>query len=203
MKYIFLFARIPVAVVVVLLLGLAAAHSLAADPATTTNAAPPVKTDQLPIVGVKDFLQGPEIYSGKEIILQGFVTDVCRRKGCWALLHDKDADAKGLIRVKQNEEGDTFKAFLPELQGKTILVTGKVLETKIDNNYLDKWEDNVKVAKKKAAIAGSQKPEDIDSYDTILKRIAGLRASVAKSKLGYLSSYTLAVATWETQPEKP
>lgn len=192
------------ALIVSLWFGLAATSGHAAEAASKTNAdaqITPVKS--LPVVGVKDFLKEPESYSGKEIVLQGFVTEVCKRKGCWALLHDNDSDAKGQIRVKQNEAGDTFKAFLPELQGKTILVTGEVRETKIDNDYLDNWEAKIKAAQEKSAKADDKKAETDASFAATLKQIADYRDRVAKAKHGYLSSYTLAVVKWEPQAEKP
>jgi hypothetical protein len=196
--------KMPAVASLVLLLALAGTTGPAAGQSTNTNAAVRALPEKPPVVGVKDFLHDPHAYAGRQIILEGFVTDVCRRKGCWALLHDNDADADGQIRVQQNEEGDTFKAFLPELQGKSILVTGKVKETRIDSSYLDKWEGDVKAAKeKKAAQAGKPNSGDDPAYDDILKKIIGLRERVAKSKHGFVSSYSVAVNQWEPQAEKP
>jgi hypothetical protein len=203
MKHTLVLTRNALATVTILLLGLAAANGYAADAAAPTNAVSQDKTGNLPVVSVKDYLHAPESYLGREIVLQGFVTDVCRRKGCWALLHDKDADDKGLVRVKQNEEGDTFKAFLPELQGQTIQVTGSVKETKIDKDYLDQWEARVRAAREKAVKANDQKSEAGDSYDAVLKQIAGLRERLAGAKHGYLSSYSFAVAKWEALGKQP
>ena len=107
------------------------AATLQAQP---TNAPAPVP---LPVVGVSQILEAPTNYIGRKFILEGFVTDVCKRKGCWALLHDNDPDAKGQLRVKQNESGSTFTAFRPELQGRTLRVTGELRETRIDTAYLD------------------------------------------------------------------
>ena len=203
MKHTLMIKRNTAAVVAVLWLGWGTVHGFAAEPVSPTNAVGQVHAELPPVVGVKDFLKEPDAYAGKEIMLQGFVTEVCKRKGCWALLHDSDADAKGQIRVKQDEAGDTFKAFLPELQGKTILVTGEVKETRIDKDYLDKWEANVKSAQARAAQAGVQKPEGGAAYDPVLKQIANYRDRVAKAKSGHLSSYSLAVVKWELQAEKP
>jgi hypothetical protein len=191
------------AIILSLLLGAAAMDGLAADSLTATNPATAVKTSPLPVVGVKDFLKEPGAYSGQQIVLQGFVTEVCRRKGCWALLHDSDPEAKGQVRVKQNEDGDTFKAFLPELLGKTLLVTGEVKETQMDNAYLDKWEANVRAAQAKAAKTEGAKTETNNAYDPVLKQISDYRRRVAQAAHGYLASYSLAVTHWETLAEKP
>jgi hypothetical protein len=184
-------------------LALLLARPAGADPAAATNAAPAATAAQPPVVGVHDFLHNPHAYAGQKIILRGFVTDVCRRKGCWALLHDSDPDATGPIRVQQDEDGDTFKAFLPELQGKTIQVTGDVKQTKIDNAYLDQWEANVRAAQEKNAPPGTVDSKKDAAYQAALKQIAGLRERVAKSPHGSLSSYSVAVSQWEEQADKP
>jgi hypothetical protein len=181
-----------------LLTALAGNTCLAGDPAAATNA-PAASTNAAPVVSVKDYLKDPAAFAGRQIVLQGFVTDVCRKKGCWALLHDTDSEAKGQVRVKQDEEGQTFKAFLPDLLGRSIQVDAQVKETKIDQAYLDKWETSVKAAKERAETAGGEKSE---SFDTVLKQIAEYRGRVEKSKRGYLSSYSLAVSQWREADAK-
>jgi hypothetical protein len=171
-----------------LLLATAATGAEEKATATAAKAAPPT-------VAVKDLLAGATNYDGKEIVLEGMVTDYCKNKGCWALVHDTDPDAKGQVRVKQDDDAKGFKAFLPEIQGRTVLVTGEFHDTHIDKDYLDKWEARVKTAKEKA------KGKDTEaSYDKVLKQIAGYREQVGKSKEGYLHSYGLAVAKWEAKP---
>lgn len=180
-----------------LVLALTTSVCAAADTGATNSPAA-AQTASAPVVTVKEYLKDPAQFAGRQIVLQGFVTDVCKRKGCWALLHDADSEAKGEVRVKQDEEGQTFKAFLPELQGRTIQVTGDVNETKIDNAYLDKWETNVKAAKERAekAKTAGEKNEAGQGFDNTLKQIAEYRERVAKAKHGYLSSYSVAVTQW-------
>jgi hypothetical protein len=164
---------------------------------TNTAKAPPKSSATLPRVGVKELLSNPTNYAGKQIVLEGFVTDICKKKGCWAMLHDPDPDAKGLVRVKQDDDASNFKAFLPEIQGKTVLVTGEVHATRIDAEYLDKWEARVKEAQK------DKTKEQEEPYAAVFKQIAGLRERVAKSKQGYLTSLGVAVLTWEAKTAQP
>lgn len=171
------------------------AQAVQADQTNVAKAPAPSPAVSGP-VGVKDLLAHSTNFSGKQIVLEGFVTDYCKEKGCWAMLHDTDPDAKGLIRVKQDDDASNFKAFLPEIQGKTVLVTGEVLETRIDKDYLDKWEARVKEALK-------DKNVKEEASDKVLKQIAGLRERVANSKRGYLSSISLAVSKWEAKPAQP
>jgi hypothetical protein len=174
--------------------------ALAAHAEQTNTAKAPAKSSAtLPRVGVKELLSNPTNYEGKQIVLEGFVTDICKKKGCWAMLHDADPDAKGQVRVKQDDDASSFKAFLPEIQGKTVLVTGEVHETRIDAEYLDKWEARVKEAQKDKAKAKEQEEPNA----AVFKQIAGLRERVAKSKQGYLTSLGVAVLTWEAKTPKP
>lgn len=167
-----------------------------------TNATPALVT-------VKTLLEDPAKYVDSTVVLEGFVTQVCQNRGCWAILHDEDPDDKGQIRVKQ-DESKPFKPFLNEHQGKTVLVTGEVHETKIDVDYLDKWEARVKAAKEKAAKKSKEEPaktevtgEKKDAYTSVFKQIESLRKRVADSKKGYVTSISFEVSKWEPKTLKP
>ena len=149
-------------------------------------------------VSVKELLKQPSKYADKTVVVEGLVTDVCKNKGCWALLHDTDPDSKGQIRAKQDDDGPTFKAFPLELAGKTILVTGELRETKIDADYLDKWEARVKAARAK-----STDKKAGQNFDAVEKQIASLRKRLAESKETSLTSLQFAAVRWETKAAQP
>lgn len=171
-------------------LGLLLAATLQAQP---TNAPVPAL---LPVVGVSEILKTPTNYIGRKFVLEGFVTDVCKRRGCWALLHDNDPDAKGQIRAKQDESGP-FTPFRPELQGRTVRITGELHETRMDAAYLDKWEARVKAAKKPTG----KKDDEPQPSTPALKQIASLRERLTKSGEDYISSIGLAVVKWEVKAD--
>ncbi|MGC3960050.1 MAG: DUF4920 domain-containing protein [Verrucomicrobiota bacterium] len=154
------------------------------------------KPEPVSAIGVQELIKNAKQYDGKKIVLEGFVTEVCKRKGCWANIHDNDSDSKAQIRVKQEEGESGYKAFQPEVQGKTVHVTGAVKATKIDADYLDKWEARVKEAQKQAN-AKEKKSEAADSCAAVFKQIAGYRERVSKSTNGYLTSVSLGVDKWE------
>ncbi len=159
-------------------------------------------TETIPAIGVQELIKNAKQYDGKQVVLEGFVTEVCKRKGCWANIHDNDSDSKAQLRVKQEEGENGYKAFLPEVQGKTVHVTGAVKATKIDADYLDKWEARVKEAQKKTAPEKAENAEAADSTAAVLKQITGYRERVAKSKDGYLTSVSLAATKWEVVAAK-
>ncbi len=148
-------------------------------------------------VGVQELIKNREKLDGKKVVLEGMVTDICKHRGCWAMVHDLDSDAQAQVRVKQDDNQSNFKAFLPEHQGKTVLVTGELHETRIDKAYLDKWEARAKAPAKDAG----QGEEAEHSQEAILKQIASLREKLAKSGKSYLSSLQVAVDKWEVKAE--
>ena len=151
---------------------------------------------------VKELLQDSLAFDGKKVTLEGFVTEQCARKGCWAKLHDADPDLKGIVRLFQDEDASTFKPWLAEIQGKTILATGKIETTRIDADYLDKWEKKANAEKSTAKEADKQAQFE-KAKTAEIKQIADLRERVAKSSKGYLTTVSMSVTSWEPKPEKP
>jgi hypothetical protein len=181
------------------LLSLSLSLAISATAATASAGAVKPKartTDATPAqVGVQELLKNREKLDGKKVVLEGMVTEICKHKGCWAMIHDMDSDATGQVRVKQNDNQSNFKAFLPEHQGKTVLVTGDLHATRIDSAYLDKWEARVKATAK-----GNEPGEEAEhSNEAVLKQIAGLREKLARSGKEHLVSLQVAVDKWEVK----
>ena len=194
------FARmlLPTSLGLLLTLNLGAQEAAPAGAATTQPKAKTATDGGAPAqVGVQTLLKDRAKLDGKKVQLEGMVTEICKHRGCWAMVHDLDSDAEGQVRVKQDDNQSGFKAFLPEHQGKTVVVTGELHETRIDTAYLDKWEARVKKPAKNAA-AGEEAEH---SSEAVLKQIAGLREKLAKSGKSYLSSLQVAVEKWEVKSD--
>lgn len=185
---------------VICLAGLSAVLCQADEPAIVNSSTNNISAAKPATVSIKEYLKSPATFAGRTIILKGFVTDVCRRKGCWALLHDEDSKINGRVRVKQDEAGGNFKPFSLELQGRTILVTGEVRETKIDKAYLDQWENRVKSAQEPAE---KNTAAETAACEDTLKQIATFRERLTNSEQSSLISYSFAVQQWqEAEPKK-
>ncbi len=132
----------------------------------------------------------------KPIILEGFVAAVCPRSGKKAWLHDVDSQAAGTVRVERIGKAPIFEK---DVIGKSVRVTGILRELRIDAAYLDSWESRVKgsntVVEKQDSC--TEKCEENQNVDAALKRIASMRAQVAKSKKGYLSNFWVDGTAWE------
>lgn len=70
---------------------------------------------------ISDILANPEKYSGKRVLVEGKVGDVCKKMGCWMMLTEEGTD--GSIRVKVN---DGEIVFPQGGRGKTARVQGIV-----------------------------------------------------------------------------
>jgi hypothetical protein len=100
---------------------------------------------------VSALMQHPENYADKEVTLTGTVTHICKHGGKRLHLSDLDADQK--IRV---ESGDKIEAFNRDLEGSDIVVTGVLRETRIDEQYLSEWEDELMAAEDEESEEGHE-----------------------------------------------
>ena len=143
---------------------------------------------QPPVYGVTALIQETNKPFGKEIILEGFSTAVCKRSGKKTWLHDTNSENAGTIRVER--VGD-MPAFNQEVVGKTMRVTGTFRELRLDAAYFDSWEARVKASMQpKKSDAGEQEEgcteecsENV-AAETTLKNIAAYRKKLAASKKG-------------------
>jgi hypothetical protein len=68
-------------------------------------------------IPLSQVLAAPERYAEEPVLLQGRLTDLCQRKGCWTVLQDGDA----VVRVRFRDYG----FFLPkDALGSVALVEG-------------------------------------------------------------------------------
>jgi hypothetical protein len=92
------------------------------------------------LLNVDSFLVAPEKWAGKEIVIIGTVSHVCRHSGKKLFLFSGDPEKT----VKVNTGGD-FPTFDIKYEGLDVELSGTVIEDeKIDANYLNEWEAEIK-----------------------------------------------------------
>lgn len=74
---------------------------------------------ETPTVAIETLMANPESYLGKVVKVEGVVSEVCPKAGCW--MDIANGDHKVRIKVKDGEI-----VFNPELEGKKILAEGTV-----------------------------------------------------------------------------
>jgi len=94
--------------------------------------------EAMDVMTLPQFFEVAEDYVDQQVSLTGTVTHVCRHGG--KRLHIVDTETNDRIRV---ESGENMAAFARELEGSDIVVTGYLRETRVDEAYLDEWEQEV------------------------------------------------------------
>lgn len=91
-------------------------------------------------VTVDSFLATPENWVNKDILITGTVSHVCRHSGKKLFLFG--ADAQKTVKINA---GVDFSSFDLKYEGTDVEITGTVVEDeKIDANYLNEWEADIK-----------------------------------------------------------
>jgi hypothetical protein len=91
-------------------------------------------------ITVDSFLATPEAWAGKDVIITGTVSHICKHSGKKLFLFSANEDKT--VKIKAGGDHTTFDV---KLQGSDVVVTGIVVEDeKIDANYLDEWEKEIK-----------------------------------------------------------
>ncbi|RMH64042.1 MAG: DUF4920 domain-containing protein [Calditrichaeota bacterium] len=68
---------------------------------------------------LKTIMDNPESWLGKKVLVQGTVTDVCKKRGCWMKLADDKEGLSLLVKVRDGEI-----VFPLEARGKKAVVEG-------------------------------------------------------------------------------
>ena len=150
-------------------------------------------------ITVDSFLATPEKWVGKDVIIDGTVSHVCRHSGKKLFLFG--ADAENTVKINAGGEHASFDI---KYEGVDVEIKGTVVEDqKIDANYLNEWESDIKkmVADKdqkvctedNKAISGQQKDKTKvqDSIEDPYAGVKEFRQKLEKSGKTYISIYAI------------
>ncbi len=148
-------------------------------------------------LSVDTFLMSPEKWAGKEITLKGTVSHVCKHSGKKLFLFGADAEKT----VKVNAGGD-FSTFDIKYEGSDVEIVGTVVEDeKIDANYLNEWEADIKknlddkdqkvCNEENKAISGQGINKTNDSIQDPFAEVKAFRKKLAESGKTYISIYAI------------
>ncbi len=139
---------------------------------------------------------------GQEVEVEGFCTHICAHGGGKIFLMGSD-DTK-TIRIEAGKLG----RFSQDCVNNVVVVTGTVAETRIDEAYLARWEEQAKAqtAEKHGEDEGgcsTEKKARGESGNTTESRIASFRERIAaeKAKTGkdYLAFYHVVADSYEIE----
>ena len=93
-------------------------------------------------ITVDEFLENPESWANKEVVISGTVSHICKHSGKKLFLFGADPEKT----LKINAGGE-ISAFDLKYEGMDVEITGTVVEDeKIDANYLNEWEAEIKAS---------------------------------------------------------
>ncbi len=161
---------------------------------TVTNETAALSVDAL-------LAEAPE-FIGKTVEVEGFCTHICSHGGGKIFLMGSD-DSK-TIRIEAGKLGK----FSQKTVNNVVVVTGSLVESRIDEAYLLRWEEQAKAQteEKHGESEGgcsTEKKARGESGNTTESRIAGFRKRIAdeKAKTGkdYLSFYHVLATDYQIE----
>jgi hypothetical protein len=150
------------------------------------------KQEQTEVVKVTQVTNQPENFVDKKITVKGMVTHVCRHGG--KKLHISASDSDQKLRIKA---GENMSAFEREIEGSTVLATGKFIEERIDQEYVEKLkkgdsEEHHEHAGENHEHASKDTSENKKEAQGVSEEyIKELEQKIKNSEKGYISEYWL------------
>lgn len=134
----------------------------------------------------------------KTVQLEGTVVHVCKHGG--KRMHIIGEDTEQRLVVHAAEDMEPFKA---EMEGNKVKITGIINETRIDEAYLVKWEEEIKAAQAEEAEAEEHpashtshdlhehgaEGDDGKSHDP-MTQIEDIRKQISENEKGYISKFS-------------
>jgi hypothetical protein len=152
------------------------------NPKAAQNEAIPVSLSEI-------VTKAPELM-GKLIKIEGMVEHICRESGKRLFLGENS------FKVLATNALSTFRV---EWEGSDVIITGYLKEDRVDETYLDNWEqelkDGIKLQLKEATHTYDAESKGLDesAITTQFDQIKGYREQIAAGGKGYISFYSLEI----------
>lgn len=93
---------------------------------------------------VSEVLDNPEGYLGKTVLIEGKITDVCTKRGCWMKISSDKKKQKIVVKVQDGE-----MVFPVEARGKTAKIEGVLFLAEKEEQHQHEYEEKHNHGKKK------------------------------------------------------
>lgn len=145
------------------------------------------KNDTIQIT-VLSFAGQADTLANRQVIIEGTVLHTCKHGGKRMFL----VDGSDSIRVKITA-GPEITKFDESLVGSRVRVFGTLKEERIDEKYLNEWENEVKNPKEnhEAGVHSGAKGHEEETPQDKLANIASLRADLKASGKDHLSFFSI------------
>ena len=159
--------------------------------------------EEITTITVDDFLTKTVELTGKKVQIEGTVKHVCQHGGKRLFIFGNNSDS--IVKVTT---GENMASFDVALEGSDITVIGTVEELRIDEEYLTKWEAELKAEGKEIAEVSEDKAEeeehehhagqsgkgekaDMGEHKSDFVKIAHYREQMVTDSVDHFSFYTI------------
>ncbi len=142
----------------------------------------PVSSDKITVT-VAELLAHPDTYVGKEVMVEGTVSHVCKKDGKKMFLFGTNPDST--VRITT---GPDIAAFDVSLEGTDVMVDGIMKELRIDEAYVARMEAELTKGTRETEPAGEEKAVGSNQNEE-LSNVEQLRKEIKESGKGYVSDY--------------
>ncbi len=159
-----------------------------------------VKSTISAAIDVDSLLSQASSFIGKKVTIEGICTHICKHGGRKIFLMGEGQS----LRIEGGEVGK----FEQKCVNSIVTVTGILIEDRIDETYLLKWEAKIAEQVKEehgdgeAGCSAEQKARQ-EKGNTPTERIANFRSKIAQNKVDtgkeYLSFYHISALSYEVQ----
>ncbi len=141
-----------------------------------------------------DFKKNAEKYIGKEVEIAGIVDHICKHGGKKMFLVDEESNGGVKITV-----GDNMAAFTQDLVGETVKVRGIVEAVKVDEDYLNKMENETGkgIKHKREGLHVEGKHNEEHESDERSEKIENLRKMLKKTGKDHILFFSVKATGYE------
>ncbi len=125
-------------------------------------------------------------YKGGQVELEGMVLHVCAHSGKKMFIGNPD-DPEQKIQIFTS---DKISSFPKDLEGTKVSVVGTLEEEKLDIEYANKLEEEIKAEEK-------ENSDHSCEFEESMKKVENLKQRIQNSPKGYISKYTMTAISFK------
>lgn len=143
-----------------------------------------VESASKPLV-VTEVMDNPSQHVDQTLTVEGIVAHVCQHGG--KRLHISKAGTEQIIRVRT---GKNMSPFDKSLEGSTVRITGRFVEERLDQEYLNQLRKGQQEAEHQHDASGSE-ASDAEGQGVSEAFIQEMQQKINNSEKGYITEYWL------------
>lgn len=153
-------------------------------------------------MNVDELLMNAEALAGETVIVEGRCTHICAKSGMKLFLQGKDKE-----HTLRAESDAMLGKFDPNSANRQVRVRGKLVEDRIDEAYLQEWEQQIRESTLVAHGEGGegceteQAAEGVTAGSSETEKVLQFRRQIAERKekegKAYLSLYHIAAESYQ------